>query len=72
MIAVFYILGNLAKDSANVKSLASDGAMLLAVALSMKAEIPYELLALVVSRPLMRYRTSSGVIIASSYGDWLL
>ena len=72
MITVFHIFGNLAEDSENVKSLASDGAMLLAVALSTKADIPYEPLALVVSRPLMRCRTSLGVIVASSYGDWLL
>ena len=40
MFCVFHILGNLPEVSERVKSLASDGAMLLAVALSIKAEIP--------------------------------
>ena len=69
MPADFHIFGNLPFDKERVKSLASGKAILLAVALSMKAEIPSGPVALVVSRLLVRCKTSSGVIVASSYGD---
>ena len=71
MPADFHIFGNLPFDKERVKSLASGKAILLAIALSMKAEIPSGPVhvALVVSRLLMRCKTSSGAIVASSYGD---
>ena len=47
MFAFFHIVGNLPFDSERVKSLASENAMLFAVVLSMKAEIPSGPLALV-------------------------
>ena len=50
MPADFHIFGNLPFDKERVKSLASGKALLLAIALSMKAEIPYGPVALVVSR----------------------
>ena len=65
MFVFFHIVGNLPFDSERVKSLASEDAVLFAVVLSMKAETPSGPLALIVSRPLMRCRTSSGVIITS-------
>ena len=72
MLKVFHILGNLPEDSEKVKSLTSDGVILLAVALSMKAKIPSGPLTLVLTRLLMRCRIFSGVIVASSYVDCLL
>ena len=59
MPADFHIFGSLPFDKERVKSLASGKAILLAVALSMKAEIPSGPVALVVSRLLMRCKTSS-------------
>ena len=50
MPADFHIFGNLPFDKERVKSLASGKALLLAIALSMKAEIPSGPVALVVSR----------------------
>ena len=69
MLANFHAFGNFPVVRERLKSLAKGEAILLAVALSMKADMPSGPLALLVSRPLIRCNTSSGNTVAPSYVD---